>query len=216
MHTELETLKNELETMKAGMLQTQHRLQQTEAQQKHITRRARLLSGFSFALVIGTLSLSTLKPVGAQSGSGPTLSGLQQEINGLQAQINKLIQKTWFMSANGDTKTTTFSGCNVVIQSGSGSTDDGVSHGSTLTGLGNLIIGYDAAGNIYGDLRTGSHNLILGDRNSYSSYGGLIAGYYNTISAPYASVSGGLLNEAKGIYASVSGGYDSAAIGVCS
>ena len=60
-----------------------------------------------------------------------------------------------------------------------------------LTGLGNLIIGYNAIGNNNGDTRTGSHNLVLGDHNNYSSYGGLVAGEDNIISSRYASVSSG-------------------------
>jgi uncharacterized coiled-coil protein SlyX len=36
-----------------------------------------------------------------------------------------------------------FTGANIHILSGSGATDDNLSHGGSLTGLGNLIIGYD-------------------------------------------------------------------------
>ena len=69
-----------------------------------------------------------------------------------------------------------FTGCNVNIQSGSGTTDGNVN------GLGNLVVGYDA--NTGGHARTGSHNLIVGDEHEYSSFGGLVAGFQNKIAAP--------------------------------
>ena len=107
----------------------------------------------------------------------------------------------------------TIKGVNVQIVDGnsSGLTDDGIGgevKGAKLTGLGNLIIGYNATGNSQGagDVRTGSHNLILGDRNSYGSFGSLIAGQNDTVSGGYASVSGGQNNTASGYAASVSGG----------
>ncbi|MGI4790649.1 MAG: hypothetical protein ACRYFS_17580 [Janthinobacterium lividum] len=101
----------------------------------------------------------------------------------------------------------TITGVNVHIVNGQKSTQ-------TANGLGNLIIGYNATGNDQvsaGDIRTGSHNLILGDQNNYSSFGGLIAGFNNTISGPFASVSGGQNNTASGYLASVSGGYGNTA-----
>ena len=105
----------------------------------------------------------------------------------------------------------TLSGYNLHIVSGSGSTNDG----GTLSGLGNLIIGYNALRANFNspDVRTGSHNLILGDRNNYSSFGGLVAGAFNTISGRYASVSGGIGNTASGEFSSVSGGQSNSATG---
>jgi|GEM_PF-610514 len=195
-------------------LQAEAQLQQARQQQKRSASRARLLGGFAIALVVGAISLSALKPAGADGGSGPTLASLQQEINGLQAQINKVIQKTRFMFSDGDKKTTTFTGCNVYIQSGSGSTDDGTSTGSgTLTGLGNLIIGYNAFRTDGTDGRPGSHNLILGDGNAYGSYGGLIAGSYNAIAGPYAVITGGYGNISNGLNSSVIGGSNNKAEG---
>jgi hypothetical protein len=106
-----------------------------------------------------------------------------------------------------------FTGANVHIRSGSGATDDG----SSLTGLGNLVIGYDESPGILssGD-RGGSHNLIIGPANKYLSYGGLVAGDHNSISGPSASVSGGYFNVASGQYASISGGSNNAGSGTFS
>lgn len=140
------------------------------------------------------------------------------EIAALQADNNALKAKTAPLSVSGTDLT--FTGVNVHIVSGTGSTSDGATDssnqpvpGKTLTGLGNLIIGYDAVNPSRAGDRTGSHNLIVGDHNSYSSFGGLVAGEENTVSGPYASVTGGYANVAAGGSASVSGGYANKATG---
>ena len=109
-----------------------------------------------------------------------------------------------------------FTGANVHIRSGSGATDDNVPSGGVLTGLGNLIIGYDepvSAGGAGPQPRTGSHNLIVGAEHTCQSFGGFVAGWRNLILAPWASVSGGAGNDASGEYASVSGGLVNTASG---
>lgn len=54
--------------------------------------------------------------------------------------------------------------------------------------------------------RTGSHNLVVGRGHNYTSYGGFVAGRHNSVSGPYASVSGGVLNSATEDSCTVSGG----------
>ncbi|HUT54848.1 MAG TPA: hypothetical protein VM658_15760 [bacterium] len=99
-----------------------------------------------------------------------------------------------------------FSGVNVHVRNGSGST-------TSVNSLGNLIVGYNETRGT-GDSRTGSHNVVIGSRQNYSSYGGLAVGYWNTISGPYCSVSGGDHNTAgTGTSASVSGGSSNTASG---
>jgi outer membrane murein-binding lipoprotein Lpp len=102
-----------------------------------------------------------------------------------------------------------FTGVNVHVRSGSGATD------GSMNGLGNLIVGYDEARTVSSD-KSGSHNLVIGPEHSYPSYGGLVAGLENTISGPYASVSGGFYNTASVICASVSGGNGCDAEGIYS
>jgi hypothetical protein len=98
-----------------------------------------------------------------------------------------------------------FEGINVHVRSGSGTTNDG----GTLTGLGNLVVGYNEedvpapAG-----YRDGSHNLITGCWHTYTSFGGFVAGYRNAITANYGSVSGGSDCTASGPFSSVSGGQN--------
>ncbi len=107
-----------------------------------------------------------------------------------------------------------FQGANVHIRSGSGATDDRVLQGGTLTGLGNLVVGYneprsenDAAN------RAGSHNLIVGRQHHYPAFGGFLAGFRNTASGPFASVGGGFDNTASGQFAGISGGQANTASG---
>ena len=184
MQTEIESLRNELNTATAIM--------------QRATRRARVLSGLALLVVTGAIGVSTLRPVGAQGSYGTTLTSLQ-------AQVNILMNRTQYMSADSGAKTTTFSGCNVMVQSGSGYTDD---H-DMLRGLGNLIIGYNS--NSYSLPHNGSHNLIVGDFQSYSGYGGIVAGYDNAISGAYASVVGGWANSASGMCSAILGGYRNSA-----
>jgi hypothetical protein len=126
----------------------------------------------------------------------------------------------------------TFTGANIHIVSGSGSTRDN----GAPTGLGNLIIGYDEdpknpltgdsslglptimqtsgfpSGLNAGD-RGGSHNLVIGGGNRFTqtAFGGFVAGERNTISSFGASIGGGFFNTASGLFASVSGGNSNTA-----
>ena len=89
-----------------------------------------------------------------------------------------------------------FEGANVHVRSGSGATDDS----GVLTGLGNLVVGYNEDASLPGEQpenRTGSHNLVVGSEHTYSSYGGFVAGLNNNVSGPSASVSGGGNNTAS-------------------
>jgi hypothetical protein len=102
-----------------------------------------------------------------------------------------------------------FTGANIHILSGSGATDDNLSQGGSLTGRGNLIIGYDE--NTFSQptgYRGGSHNLVLGRQSVFTSacFAGIVTGFQNEISAEGACVTGGSVNTASGQFASVTGG----------
>ncbi|MCP4136459.1 MAG: hypothetical protein GY754_36155 [bacterium] len=111
------------------------------------------------------------------------------------------------VSRTGDT--IVFSGVNVQILNGTGSTD------GEVNGLGNLVIGYNES-RTYGNDRTGSHNMVVGQYNNFLSYGGIAAGYYNTISGWFSCVSGGSYNNSGGNFSSVSGGSYNTADGYSS
>jgi hypothetical protein len=187
-------------------------LQELKTRLDRAERRARLSWACALAALALTVLLNVRPAVLAQS-PGVSLASLLTRIQVLE-------QKTQFQSADSAAKTTTFTACNVQILDGSpyGLTDDGTGGehaGATLTGLGNLIIGYNALRNNPSrpDARTGSHNLILGDENNYTAYGSIVVGEYNTADSPYASVTGGADNTASGEWSSVSGGYANTASG---
>jgi len=106
-----------------------------------------------------------------------------------------------------DGNTLVFNGLNVQIVNGADATD------SEANGLGNLIVGYNEERGDGSDDRSGSHNIVVGKQNNFSSWGGLVAGRSNTVSAPYACVSGGSENTASGESSSVSGGRYNTASG---
>jgi len=141
------------------------------------------------------------------------LGDLEDVVDVLEAENAELRA---YLSVDTVTDSVVFSGANVYIQSGSGTTDDdrsgylGDGVGS-LTGLGNLIIGYDEDDGE--DDKSGSHNLVLGFWNSYSSYGGVISGVENAITAPTAAAIGGSNNEVSGDRAVILGGQSSVADG---
>ena len=100
-----------------------------------------------------------------------------------------------------------FHDANVHIRSGppTGATDD---RGS-LTGLGNLFIGYnelpdssivyDGLGcdrNVTGFTWPGSHNLVIGGGNLATSYGSAVLGSQNCVTSKQATILGGEVNEA--------------------
>jgi hypothetical protein len=113
-------------------------------------------------------------------------------------------------------------GANVHVRSGSGDTADGCPPipsepglCQSLTGLGNLIVGYNERRSRGGfpPIRAGSHNLIVGDEHEYRSFGGFVAGAGNAVIGAVASVCGGTANRASGPASSVCGGVGNEAIG---
>ncbi len=105
-------------------------------------------------------------------------------------------------------------GCNVHVRSGSGDSLDGTVDranqaelpGTTPTGRGNLIVGYNETPLDHDPERGGSHNLIVGPGHDFTSVGSAVFGQENRATRPAASVTGGWGNEADGYAASVSGG----------
>ena len=179
----------------------------------------KVTSGLS-ALVLAILMLT---PHGAQGqGGGRALaervSTLESLVETLQAQVAALQDTLRFVTVeDGELDGLAgphliVTGANVHIRSGSEATDDG---GATpLTGLGNLIVGYNEPppGFVPGE-RAGAHNLVVGPRHRYPNTGGFVAGFENRVSGISASVSGGGFNTASGTTASVSGGADNVASG---
>lgn len=150
-------------------------------------------------------------------------------------QSNNIAGLSSVLSYDTNTKNVLFSGVNVQIVNGLGSTN-------SLNTLGNFIVGYNEApslgqqvehcsvgrntpiyragvdlksscNGVWGrNMRLGSHNLIIGSDNDYTSYGGFVAGLGNVINADYSSVTGGTRNIASGFFTSISGGDNNRAL----
>ena len=172
----------------------------------------RLMKTLVLTAVCGGLVFKAALPAAAQ-----TRGELQDQINALQAQMvalqaqvaalqNAMPACMTVASGAGSVDDVVFTGCNVHVRNGQGSTPSSNS-------VGNLIIGYNESGE-GSPARGGSHNVVIGPEHSYSSYGGLVAGFRNTVSGVYASVSGGSDNTAGNYAASVSGGWYNEASGV--
>jgi hypothetical protein len=131
---------------------------------------------------------------------------LDAQIVALQAEVDSLKLLTASMSA--DANNVYFTGVNVNVRDGTGSTECG----GACNSLGNLIVGYDES-HPNGSDKSGSHNFVVGELHNYQSYSGFVAGYRNTVSGPASSVSGGWGNTASGQYSSVSGGLGNTASG---
>ena len=106
-------------------------------------------------------------------------------------------------SGVGGKPTIQFSGANVQIVNGEGTTQ-------TTNGAGNLILGYDENPNQ--EAQTGSHDLLVGPEDRYTSYGAIIGGRNNKALAPYTLLAG-VANDAEGEFSAVSGGRLSTASG---
>jgi len=178
------------------------------------------LRGFGFAFILGLAWLvgqrSQPTLAAPQAGGLPALEGrvaaLEKLVASLTtantsqaAEIAALKDKTASISVAGNAFVIT--GKNVFIQDGSGDTN-------SVSGLGNLTIGYNAVGGGLPVNRSGAHNLILGDQNNYGSYGGLVAGNSNSLAGPYATILGGFANKAEAFGATVSAGSFNTTSGV--
>jgi hypothetical protein len=179
-------------------------------------------------------SVVSLAPVSARAQGVPAeIAELKAQVAALQSQVKTLQTQLAAVQSNNALKldkfvtvdpnpengvkgpNIKFTGANIHILSGSGVTDDHLSTGGSLTGLGNLIIGYDELFPNQVAKRGGSHNLVIGRFHAFTSsaFGGLVAGENNTISAQGASASDGAGNTASGFVASVSGGGGNIASG---
>jgi hypothetical protein len=108
-------------------------------------------------------------------------------------------------SGVGGKPTIRFSGVNVQVVDGAGTT-------RSATGTGNVILGYDE--NTGGLDQSGSHNLVLGEDQTFSSYGGFVGGHGNSITGPFDSVFGGGANASTaGEGSTVAGGVGNTASG---
>jgi hypothetical protein len=119
------------------------------------------------------------------SASTTDLMALEARVLALEEQVPDCLSESG--------TTALFSGCDIQIVNGMGSTP-------SANGTGNLIVGYNE--DISGFPRGGSHNIVVGSDHGYGSYGGLST---NAL-GDYSSVNGGSGNVASGLSATVGGG----------
>ena len=182
-------------------------------------------------IFIATVFLGVFLIAIAFTGSADrfTSGGLSSRVAELEAQVEELAAILRFVRVEeGRMDLLTgphwiIEGANVHVRSGSSNTSDDCEgtdpdypNCESLTGLGNLIVGYNEripSGIPSNEHRTGSHNLVVGDFHTYTSFGGFVAGGDNRITGEYASVSGGANNIASGSGSSILGGNLNRAIG---
>ena len=131
---------------------------------------------------------------------------LRTELAELKAKLTNVTAVNDYLSlqtVNGQ-PTVRVSAANFQVVNGTGET-------STNNGTGNVIVGYDESTTFTS--KSGSHNLVVGIAQTYTSYGGVVFGDNNYISAPFASVTGGIFNSASGELSVISGGGNGQAAG---
>jgi hypothetical protein len=186
------------------------------------------LLGLRSLMAAGIFAALALVPASAEAQGVPgeiaalkaQVAALQHQVNTLQTELagvqsNKALGLGPFVSVvsglvNGvNGPHIFFTGANIHIVSGSTTTVDKV------TGLGNLIIGYNEVFQLSPGDRGGSHNLVIGRYNRFTgaASGGFVGGEKNTIDNLEATVTGGAFNIASGEFSSVSGGGANTAFG---
>ncbi len=116
-------------------------------------------------------------PEGPKGGLTNLTGEVKQALKGLLSHMVVI------PSGIGGKPTIRFTGVNVQIVSGTGSTQE-------VNGAGNLVLGYDESSGA----QTGSHNLIMGSADEYSAFGSLIFSNNIRALAPFT----GALGAARG------------------
>ncbi len=176
-------------------------------------------------ILLVTVMLAASAQTAAAQGRRARVAQLEAQVEALAAALEEVQEILQFVRVESEPINGLagphwiVEGANVHVRSGSGATNDGCvleapdyPNCESLTGRGNLIVGYNEGRRGVPD-RSGSHNLVLGRSHIYGSFGGLVAGRLNTILGAFASVSGGNRNSASGDFSSVSGGGNNEASG---
>src|SRR5262249_49764523 len=132
------------------------------------------------------------------------LASLESQIKTLQARVDALEALLSGVTRTDDQMGSTllFTGMNLQVVNGSGSTN-------TPNGLGNVIIGYNRPRNGVTD-RRGSHDLVIGDSHVYAGTSGVVVGRWNDLRGANSFVSGEL-NGVSGGDSFVAGGQENGA-----
>ena len=145
-------------------------------------------------------------------GDEPVPVACAQEEGGLSPEQEEILSHMSIVElpmndAGNTARTIRFTGVNVQVVNGTGSTD------GPGNGLGNLVAGYQELREDERNRRLGSHNLVVGKANNYTTWGGQVVGERNTLSGHLSTVTGGYGNLASGRHSTVSGGIGNTAGG---
>jgi hypothetical protein len=122
------------------------------------------------------------------------------DITELENRVSDVEETLTCVSFDSITMDLIFVGCNVHVRDGLGVT-------TSTSGLGNLIVGYNA--DLSGTLvRVGSHNVILGDEQTYTGSGQLLTQFLGSSQDMYVTI-GKDLNENISINRNITIGKDS-------
>jgi hypothetical protein len=124
----LERIEQDNATVKADNLRLR-------AQFGQVQRKLKVQIGLALVALVGAILLSPANRSAIAQGYGVTLANLNTRLSAAEA-------KTRYMTTDSTAKSTTFSGCNVIVNDGSGATNSIVTN-SAGDGLGNLIMGSD-------------------------------------------------------------------------
>ncbi len=162
-----------------------------------------------------TLLIASIFATCSVHAAPPTIAQLQTEISQLQQQVAQLrassVQalapyvKVDFGTENGVVgPNIVFTGANIHVVSGSGNSWDNWN----MTGLGNLIIGYNEGYIEQIPNRGGVHNLIVGRYHEFTrlTFGGIVSGEQNTLNGSEVSIIGGVGNNAGTSFGTIIGG----------
>lgn len=169
----------------------------TGGRQNQTTGADASVNGGMYNLAEGANSTVVGGNSNTSTGVGSTVLGGENTAINENFEVGSNLEQIFSGVVNRNGDTITFSGVNLQVTNGTGTT------AGDVNGLGNLLIGYNHIRSSGINNRSGSHNLIVGDEQNFLSYGGLIAGKQNTLDAPYASVGGGFHNKAGQEFSSI-------------
>jgi len=121
----------------------------------------------SLAVGVASASAAGWECVPAAAGQS-VLSGGTGSVPSCPQADTAVLAPSYVSSGVGGKPTVTFSGVNVQVVSGSGSTS------AAVNGEGNLVVGY--AENSYNHQQSGSNDLVVGSANGWSGYGEIVGG----------------------------------------
>lgn len=206
------------------------------SRERNMSVKTRITGGLWLCLLVASMWHAEVLAQGRSNGSegnvADRVAALEQQVEALLELLEGVSREMVSDETNTDVTdgterpTLIFSGMNLQIVNGTGTT-------SQSNGVGNLIVGYNeprdengescpgddgSRPNFYSvsncNRRLGSHMLVVGSSNNYMGFGGIVSGLSNETGGSYSNVLSGSLNIANGFLSSVYGGSTNDATGI--